>query len=102
MTKATKRVACPLCEAMLEVNDSGVYCKKREIEERGTSFINVGDCDFHISFKSQAFKKQLSRADIKKLIKGKTITDTEGNKMSLDLSQDNGFYTYIEFAKKVK
>jgi len=92
-------VVCPMCGGGLQASDSSVSCKNRKLVKQGSSYIDVGDCDFFIPFKSKVFKRQLNGADVRKLLKGDQVTDAEGNKMTLDLTAENGFYTRIEFTK---
>lgn len=91
---------CPLCgKGILRLKQGAyVYCEHYKPTKEGKEWVNGGDCDFHVNFKQKAFGRDLTMADMKKLIAGETLKASNGNTMILNV--DNQFFTEITFAEK--
>jgi len=90
---------CPKCgKGTLKKGEKMVYCSEYKPKKDGNEWRNEGTCDFRIMYANKAWGSALSPGDIKKLVSGETLTNTRGDKMTLDL--ENEFFTKIEFAPK--
>ena len=91
---------CPLCKKsnLKKRGDVMVLCEgyKPKKEDSG-EWTNEGDCEFHIGFKNKVFGS-INASQVKDMVEGKTISNSKGDKMVLDL--ESNFYTSITFAEK--
>lgn len=91
---------CPLCgnHDLLLRKGTMIYCPDYKPQKEGNEWINTGNCDFHIAFNQKAFGKKLTDSEMRKLLEGGDLVNSKGDTMSLDLTQENGFFTTINWA----
>ena len=96
---------CPKCQSqimLVENIETGannlVKCANQKTEKKGNDFIEVGTCDFKISFKTKMH--DLSVQDMQNLLNGQEVVIKDNNKMVLDLNEK--YFTKITFTEKFK
>jgi hypothetical protein len=90
---------CPLCSTgKLKKGAKMVYCENYKPQKEGNEWFNNGECEFHLPFANKVFGRTLKDSDIKQLLEGKTIKNSKGDTMTLDL--DSEYFTRIDFATR--
>lgn len=89
---------CPLCKkanlTKKENNPKDVRCANYHPKKVDGEFINTGECDFHINFKSNW--GMLDTTKIIQLVGGKKLKNSKGDTIELDL-ENSEFFTNIDF-----
>ena len=85
---------CPLCGGEIIEKDKLFVCENQEWNKDTKQ--NEG-CPFSIWKKSKVFDKEITKDMLEKLLEGKEITDSKGNKMVLDT--DEKYFTKVIFNK---
>ena len=92
---------CPLCgKGTLMKGEKMVYCSNYKPKKEGKDWYNEGDCEFHIPYKQAVFGRDLTPADIKRLVAGEPVKNKKGDSMILDL--DSPYYTHIEWSPRAE
>lgn len=94
---------CPKCGSPLNlVNDAEtkqpvrIRCTKQQTEKKGESFVETGECDFKINFKTKMY--DIDKKAMGDLIDGKEIPIGNNNSMKLDVNEK--MFTKINFGEK--
>ena len=93
---------CPLCGKGTIKNrkDKMIYCDGYKPQKDGNEWFNSGDCDFFIAYNQKTFGKQLTRAEMDRLLNGEILKNKNGDTLELDLSRENGYFTKLTFAPR--
>ena len=93
---------CPLCKkanlTQKANNPKDVRCSNYRPKKIDGEFVNTGECDFHINFKSNW--GTLDAKKIVSIVNGNKLKNKDGATISLDL-ENTDFYTKIEFSEDV-
>jgi hypothetical protein len=93
---------CPKCKSALSlVKDSEtgkptrIRCTKQKTEKKGNEFIETGECDFRVAFKTKIYSIDIEQ--MKKLVANEKV-EFKGGSIELDLT--NSFFTKVTLKDK--